>query len=216
MAAAARVASVVRRVTDSAVLREKARAILNEDRFRAPRTPAPFKGLLRRLGDLLAPVGRALAPVGRFFAHFGWLWQNATARVFLIVAVALMVGALSQVVVRRRRVSSVVRGGAQRAGERDDPSHLERQAEKAESAGDFGQGVRLRFQAGVIRLQDNGRVRRGRTTATRAIGRQLRSDSFDHLGATFDEVAYGGRPATSTDAAQARDAWQRVLSESSS
>ncbi len=68
----------------------------------------------------------------------------------------------------------------------------------------------------MIRLQDRGRVRRGRTTATRAIGRQLHSGAFDDLGATFDEVAYGGRAATPQDAASARDAWKRVLSESSS
>lgn len=203
-------------MTDSAELRDKARDILSEDRFRVRHTPGPFRGVLRWLADVLAPIGRLLAPVGRFFGRFGWLWENTVARVMLVVVVVAVVAALSQVVIRRRRVAAVVRGGGRRDAKAEDPSRLERAAEEAEARGDYAAGVRLRFQAGVIRLQDAGRVRRGRTTATRAIGRQLRSDVFDDLGATFDEVAYGGRAATPDDAATARDAWKRVLAEASS
>ena len=70
----------------------------------------------------------------------------------------------------------------------DDPRELERVADDAERAGDYALALRLRFQAGVMRLQMNGRIRRGRTTTTRAIGRQLRLREFDDLGRTFDAV----------------------------
>lgn len=201
---------------DSDALRETARAILSEDRFRARETPAPFRGVLRWLGDVLAPIGRVLAPVGDFLGSFGWLWENVWARVFVLAGVAAIVAALSLVVIRRRSAIAVTRGSSSHGGEREDPFQLERRAEEAEARGDYETGVRLRFQAGVLRLQNTGRVRRGRTSATRAIGRQLHSDVFDGLGATFDEVAYGGRAATPADADAARNAWKRVLSESSS
>jgi hypothetical protein len=197
-------------------LREHARAILKQRRFRGRHTPGPFRGVVRAVADGFAAIGRALAPVGRFFDHFAWLWTNTVARLFLVLGVAAIVAALSLVVIRRRSAVAVGRGGARRALARDDPSRLDRQAEEAEARGDYATGVRLRFIAGVIRLQDAGRVRRGRTTATRAIGRQLHSEVFDDLGDTFDAVAYGGRPATSDDATQARDAWRRVLAEPSS
>ncbi len=203
-------------MTDSAGLRDTAREILSQDRFHSRRTPGPFRGVLRGLGDVLEPVGRLVAPVGRFLGRFGWLWENVATRVVLVVVVAAVVGALSLVVIRRRSAVGLTRGASRHGGARDDPAALERQADEAEARGDYGAGVRLRFRAGVIRLQDSGRVRRGRTTATRAIGRQLGSDAFDHLGEKFDEVAYGGRAATPDDAATARHAWKRVLSESSS
>ncbi len=99
-------APVLQRVTDSSELRDKAREILSEDRFRARHTPSPFRGLLRWLGDRLSPI---FGPIERFFARFGWLWANTFARVFLVVAVALLVGALSLVIIRRRSAVGITR-----------------------------------------------------------------------------------------------------------
>jgi hypothetical protein len=39
------------------------------------------------------------------------------------------------------------------------------------------------------------------------------SPAFDRVGADFDEIAYGGRPAHEADEAASREGWQRVLSE---
>jgi hypothetical protein len=41
----------------------------------------------------------------------------------------------------------------------------------------------------------------------------LRSSHFDGLAVDFDEVVYGGRPATADDVGQARAVWPQVLQE---
>jgi hypothetical protein len=53
------------------------------------------------------------------------------------------------------------------------------------------------------------RLRPGLTNA--AVSRTLRSPRFDELAGHFDEVAYGGRPATESDVATARSAWPAVV-----
>ena len=42
---------------------------------------------------------------------------------------------------------------------------------------------------------------------------RCREAEFDRLGRTFDEVAYGHRPASAADAADAKRDWERVLVE---
>jgi hypothetical protein len=197
-------------VTDSAQLRERAQEILSQQRFHARKSPAPFRGVFRWLGDRLAPV---LDPVQRFFAR---LFENTAAQVTLVIIVVLVVVVISRLAIRRRAATALGDGGRRARRGRDDPAALEREAERAEADGDFEHAIRLRFRAGVLRLQLAGRVQRGDTTATRAIGRQLNSHLFDAIGDTFDAVAYGGNPATERDARSTRESWTRVLSESSS
>ncbi len=53
------------------------------------------------------------------------------------------------------------------------------------------------------------RLRPGLTNS--AVGRALRSRDFDGLANDFDEVAYGGRPATPPTSATARSTWPAVV-----
>jgi len=46
-----------------------------------------------------------------------------------------------------------------------------------------------------------------------AAGRALRSRHFDSLADDFDEVVYGGRPATPQDVESARSEWPVLLEE---
>jgi hypothetical protein len=204
-------------VTDADSLRDRAHHILGERRFHGRHTPGPFRGILRWLGDRLDPV---LGPVGRFFAHIGnlivELWSHAPTRILLLGTVLSGAALLAFVVVRRRTATAVVRAARLRIEESDDPHELEQAADDAEGAGDFALALRLRFRAGVIRLQLDGRIRRGHTTTTRAIGRQLRLREFDDLGRTFDAVAYGGAPADADDARTARENWRTVLASKAS
>jgi hypothetical protein len=203
-------------VTDAEILRRRAHSILGERRFHGRKTPGPFRGVLRWLGDVLSPVfgpvGRFLVrvfgPVGRFVAE---LWEHAPTRILLLGGVLLFAALLSLLVIRRRTATAIVRTHADDTFTSDDPRELERAADDAERAGDYGRALRLRFRAGVLRLQLDGRIRRGRTTTTRAIGRQLRLREFDELGRTFDAVAYGGAAASAADATAAREQWRRVL-----
>lgn len=197
-------------MTDADQLREQAHDILRDQRFHERRTPAPFRGVLRWIGDRLEPV---LGPVSEWFVD---AWADETTRVIFVAAVVLVVAALTQLVIRRRTARAVRDGSARVRRRGADPAALEREAAQAEAAGLFDLAVRLRFRAGVLRLQISGRVPRGASTATRGIGRLLDSRDFDVLGDRFDAVAYGGVPATQQDAREAKDRWQRVLVESSS
>lgn len=200
-------------MTDAAELRERAHEILSEQRFHERKSPAPLRGVFRWLGDRLAP---ALEPIGRFYAWVVDLLDDTITRVVFVSIVVLMVVLISRAVIRRRSAVAL-RGGAKRTrGQKVDPAELERDANRAEGTGDFERAIRLRFRAGVIRLQLAGRVRSGDTMATRAIGAHLQSADFDALGETFDAVAYGGAPADDHDARASREAWERVLSEAPS
>lgn len=201
-------------MTDADQLQRQARDILNEPRFHERRTPGPFRGVFRQLGEWLEP---ALAPIGRFFLRLfrvvaDW-WETPETRVVLVLAVVLLAIVLATAVIRRRSAVSIAGGGPGGGGKDEDPAALERAADRAEAEGRFGDAVRLRFQAGVVRLQRDGKVRRGKSTPTRAIARQLKIAEFDRLGQTFDAVAYGGRDASADDAAEAKREWQRVLVE---
>ncbi len=201
-------------MTDADQLQDQAREILKGARFHERRTPGPFAGLFRRLGDwldpLLGPIGRFL---GRIFRLIGDWWAEPLARVVLIVLVVGSAALLAWLVIRRRTAVSLGGGGRGSKTAEEDPGTLERAADEAERAGRYADAVRLRFQAGVVRLQRDGKVRRGRSTPTRAIGRQLRIDEFDRIGRTFDAVAYGHRDASADDAAEAKHGWGRVLEE---
>jgi hypothetical protein len=96
------------------------------------------------------------------------------------------------------------------------PDDLERRADEAERQGDLDTALRLRFKAGLARLDDAGvvRLRPGLTNA--AVSRTLRSREFDGLAGDFDEVAYGGRPATTADVTTARSTWPAVVATAKS
>jgi len=204
-------------VTDADALRREAKDILGERRFHGRHTPGPFRGVLRWLGDRLSPV---FGPIGRFFARIGRalvdLWSHAPTRFLLLGSVLAFAALLSVLVIKRRGASAVERELRHPDALSDDPRVLERAADDAERAGDFATALRLRFRAGVIRLQLDGRIRRGRSATTRTIARQLRLREFDDIGRTFDAVAYGGATASADDARAARANWHTVLESKAS
>ena len=188
--------------------RRMAEEILADRRFHPRRAPRPFAGFFRRVGELVVdPVIRFFERIGDHLPGVGsgpWL---ALAAVVVVIAVVLTVrlsaGRGRQLLAGGRRVATGDDGL--------DPAELERRAEEAEHRGDLDTALRLRFRAGLGRLDDAGlvRLRPGLTNA--AVSRALRSPGFDELAGDFDEVAYGGRPATETDVATARSTWPTVV-----
>ena len=193
---------------DPDAARRLAEEILADDRYHPRRGPRPFAGFFRRLGELLVdPVLRLFRAIGDFLPEVGTApWLALAAAV--VVAAAVLVARLSAGRSRSRFA------GGRRGFDADDgidPDELERRAEEAERVGDLDAALRLRFRAGLLRLAEAGvvRLRPGLTNGT--VSRALRSPRFDELAGDFDEVAYGGRPATGTDVATARSAWPAVL-----
>ncbi len=193
---------------DPDAARREAEAILRERRFSPVDVPQPLRRPLRSLGDFLSDGLDGLAgllPGGHLTA---WL---------LLAAVVLALSALLTArVVRRNRAGGGVRGGGSTVpggGRPEDPALLERRAEEAERAGDYAAAVRLRFGAGLLRLDAREAIALRPSVTSGQVARRLRSGTFTALASTFDAVTYGGAPAGAQEARAARDGWRAVLSE---
>jgi hypothetical protein len=193
------------RRTLSGEARAQARDILAEDRFRTGRHhEGLLHGLFVQLGDWLEAIDGAL-PGG-----------SVTGRLLLVAVVAAVAGVVASAVGarRRRRAAERVAGpgdvpGAAHQG----PAELERRAGEAERAGDLDGAVRLRFAAGLLRLDRAGAIALRPSLTSGEVGRTLRSPRYDGLATTHDAIAYGGRHAADDDAATARETWPVVVGE---
>ena len=194
-------------ITGGAV-RAEAREILEDRRFDRSSVPRPLQGLLRRMGGWLRPVTE---PIGR-------LWDDVTGNALATGLVGGLVVALAAFVAARliaRRTSAGLRRerAERRRADGDDPDALERAAADAERAGDLEWAVRLRFRAGLLRLHRAGAIVDRPALTTGELTRSLALPHLRDLTTTFEQVAYGRRPATPDDVDAARQDWPRVLEE---
>jgi hypothetical protein len=183
--------------------RGDARDVLSQRRFHDTKVPGPFRGVLRRLGKLVPDLD--------------WLDDliPGSRKVMWVVLFALFAG-LAWIVARRvmtRRIrASADEAAAEAAARGEDPKALERRAAEAEAAGDLEAALRLRFRAGLLRLDARGAIDFRPSISTYEVRRTLRSPDFDGLAATFDDVVYGGREPERVDVAAAREHWPEVVS----
>ncbi|HET7488992.1 MAG TPA: DUF4129 domain-containing protein [Acidimicrobiales bacterium] len=190
----------------------RAARILDERRFHRSRVPRPFRGIFRTIGGWLQPV---LSPVGRFFSrHFGRQFHNRRTAFAVGLAVILAAVVVSLRLIRRRSSAGVEHAGRRSGGGRPaDPEELERRAVEAERAGQLDLALRLRFRAGLLRLDLAGVVHDRPALTTGVLTHEVPSPVLHDLAVAFEEVAYGGRPASPDDLAAARSGWRRVLDE---
>ena len=194
---------------DSTGARDRAQDILGGRDYREPEVPRPFQGILETLGDWLSPLEGVV----------NWLgdrWPSAGSPAWWILAVIVFLAAIgitSLLIVRRSRRSVARAATHHDVTKGDDPSELERNADDAEARGDLEAAIRLRFLAGLLRL-DRARVIDFHPWITSGqVARTLHSDAFDGIAATFDRVVYGRRTAEPNDAAASRSGWARVLQD---
>lgn len=202
---------------DPAAERAEAERILEQDRYQPEDIPRPFRGPLEWIADRLEPVGNAVDSV------FGWVADvfssvadgtpggAATLWTLIGLAVVTFVAFQTRRIVERRgrsKAAEALPGEIYRA---DDPRDLERQASAARERGDHALEVRLLFRAGVLRLARERAIPARGSLTTGEIRRLLKSGDFDEVGRSFDEIAYGKRPATNRDGEAARAGWSRVL-----
>jgi uncharacterized protein DUF4129 len=183
--------------------RDQAREILGGRRYKPADVPRPFEGALEWLGDRLRPIGD-------FFSR---ITESLPGKIALAAVLAGVVAVVALLVARRRTAASATGGPSRRrsSDERADPGRLEREADAAERRGDLDVALRLRFRAGLLRLDRAGAIHFRPSITTGQVARRLRLPSFDDLAITFDAVAYGGRHASATDLQSARAEWPRVL-----
>ncbi len=191
--------------------RREAEEILSERRFSPQEIPRPLRGVLDWIGDRLEPVGNFLGDVAGFFADAG----SSPVGFVLIAAAVIAVAAFLA-----SRLAS--RAGARResaphpaasVADRRSPDELERAAEAAERAGELDTAVRLRFRAGLLRLDETGAIAFRPSITSGEVRRRLHLRDFELLALDFDEIAYGGRPASAPDVERARLGWPRVVHE---
>lgn len=186
--------------------RAEAREVLAESRFHETRVPGPFRGIFDWIGDRLPDIEVPLdwiddlLPGGR--------------NVVWIVLGALLAGAAW--FVARRSLTARIRASAQEQralveARDEDPRALERRADAAEAAGALQEALRLRFRAGLLRLDERGVIDFRPSISTYEVRRAVRSEDFDALAATFDDVVYGGRPPATEDVAAARERWPAII-----
>ena len=127
----------------------------------------------------------------------------------LAVVVLLAAAAVTSQTIRRRAIA-IERARTAALPATEDPHQLERAAERAERDGDWERAVRLRFRAGLLRL-DRRRVLVYRPSLTTGeIARATGSRSFAEIGDRFDAIVYGGRAAEQEDAEAAKRGWAAV------
>jgi len=197
-------------VADPAQAREQAREILSERRFQDSDVPRPFARPLNWLGERIEDVGTWFADR---FRDIDASLPGGSWVVWLVIGalVAVLAVVVSRSMIRRRAVAGYGPGGLRESPPPLDPAALERDAEAAERNGDFEAAVRLRFRAGVGRLERGRRLEPGGLRTTGAISWVLDSDAFDTLGADFDDIVYGSRTADADDVRAARSGWTAVL-----
>src|SRR5690606_27526810 len=129
--------------------------------------------------------------------------------------VALAAGAATSWLVRRRSRAAVDHAaGHGLVDPSADPDRLEAGAARAEAEGDPAGAVRLRYEAGLLRLVRAGRLDLRPDTTAAGAAEQVDHPTMDHLTADFEEVVYGGRSATPDDVERSRSGWREVLRES--
>jgi Domain of unknown function (DUF4129) len=191
----------------AAEARARATAILDDRRYSGSDLPRPFAGVLTWLADQLDALFDGLGRAGEGLPGGQVVFWIVVAAGFVLLA-----GGLSNVTIRRR-AAAVERARAAALPRTEDPRALERDAERAERDGDWERAVRLRFRAGLLRLDRRHAISYRPSLTTGEVARAIGSPAFADVGQRFDAIAYGGRPAEQADADAARSGWQSVLAE---
>lgn len=191
-------------------VRAEVRDVLDSGQFEPKAPPRPFKGLLDWLGDRIRPVGEWVADV------WNRLFESVPSPIAWLVVVAVVAAAVAAVglAVHRRglRADAAAQTATDAVSGDDDPVDLEHRAAEAERRGDHELAVRLRFRAGLMRLdRDASAFRYHAGLGTREVRRALHDEQFDGLADTFDAVAYGNRDADDDDCRTAREEWPEVV-----
>ena len=198
---------------DAAQARADAKEVLAQEKFQPPDVPRPLAGILVWLGDtFVKPVGEWLAgvfdglsarlPGGRFAT-----WMLLAALFAILVWVVARRWSRAQVSRADRRAQAVLERSV-------DAAQLEREADLAERRGDLETAMRLRFRAGLLKLDELDVIEFRPSMTSYEVARLLRSPEFDALAQTFDEVVYGGRAPTTDDVQTSKAGWARVLERS--
>ena len=198
---------------DAAAARARAGTILADRRFHPAPAPRPFRGIIEVVSRRLQPLQEALGRAWRWLA--ARLPGGERLRWGILGLAAVLTAAVVTLRIARRRARALASPAGTTPGtSKRDPRALERAAEEAERRGDLRAAIRLRFQAGLLRL-DHARMIEWRPSLTSGeVRRRLRSPAFARLARSFDEIVYGGRDPLPDDVTAARRGWAELIEAS--
>ena len=197
---------------DRADPRADADDILSSNRYEGSDLPRPFKGVLDTIGEWLEPVRDWF---GGLFDDIAGVTPGGDITLWSVMALLLLVllATLGSRTLRDHAQAGAEERASAGGAERQTPTSLERAADRAEREGDLEAALRLRFRAGLLRLDAREAIRFRPSISTREVSRALNSPEFDQLAALFDGVVYGGREASADDMERSRRGWEAVLEE---
>lgn len=136
---------------------------------------------------------------------------------WLALAAALAILALSAVVARSLGRNTVIERERTAAIDREAaparPRELDREADEAERNGDYAAAVRLRFQAGLKRLDAMGAIELRPSLTAAGAARESGSGIVARLADAYERIAFGGREASAGDAQAHRSGWRDAVRE---
>lgn len=204
----------------AAAARRQAHEILSQPAYTHVSRPPP-----RPLAGVLHAIGRALIFV--FGPVFRWLRRELVDPVghgltdvfgsfapVVAIGLLVLVGALVAVLLIRRRAGAPAGTGPTLTGAAGvDPSELEREADRRAEAGDFAGAVRLRFEAGLRRLEQEGLLAEPDVRTGHQVAVRIGSPTFEGLAEQHEAIAYAAAPAGAPDDERAQRDWPVVPDE---
>lgn len=200
---------------DPNAARDAAREILRGREFRPAGSPKPLEGVVTWIGDRLNGIAEG---IGDFFSGlFKPLFELLPGNWGLVLGIMLCVGIAAFVIwlVSRNmvRAPKIAATTPNRAAPANDPNDLEAAAQRAERDEQFDLAIRLRYRAGLLRLDRAGVIELQPWNTAALLTRKVASPRFDRITDTFEAIAYGGRPATGTQVNTVRAEWSTLLTE---
>jgi hypothetical protein len=187
--------------------RAEAREILADDRYQSADFPQPLSDPLDWIGEQIESA------IGWIDGLGGDVPGGPVALWMVLAALVLLLATTLTGTTIRRRATAIERARRAALPPAENPRALEREAAQAERDGDWERAVRLRFRAGLLRLDGRRVIEYRPSMTTGEVARAVRSPAFAEMGERFDAIAYGGRPADRDDAEAARRGWEAVLAE---
>ncbi len=187
---------------------DRVRTILADPRY-VRDEPTILERLLGPLYDWLERMIAIVWEIGtRVVAWFVRLLATNAMTAIGPIVVLVAAAAATWVLARRRARDIERRATIERILEiGTDPDELEARAVGADDAGDHAEAIRLRFVAGLLRLDADGRIDFYPGLSNGAISERLGDPTFDGLATQFDQVVYGKKPASRGDSRSAADRW---------
>ena len=132
---------------------------------------------------------------------------------FIAVAVLFVAAVVASGMGRRTILEREAAAGLSKEPGKAGARNLGREADEAERRGDFAAAVRLRFQAGLVRLDEMGSIELRPSLTASGAARESGLAAIGTLASPYEEIAFGGREAAEADAERQRSGWKQVVDE---